>query len=142
MRREREFFRFVLTFQLILLSFNQAFFVQVCIRDEGEKMTAGSGMNPLGTALFFLMAAFLLLIAPSLKLLESCRFSKNAVTVEAEIIKYDPEVQGMAGGRQEIRDFYTIRYLGILSQFIPRQLAAGWLIILKDVLNFKAISKN
>ncbi len=61
-------------------------------------MTAGSGVNPLGKALFFLMAAFLLLIAPSLKLLESYRFSQDAIIVDAEIIQYDPEVQGMAGG--------------------------------------------
>ncbi len=76
-------------------------------------MAEKKGVSPINKAFLSLAIALVLLVAPSLKLLESYRFSQNAVVVEAEITSYDPEVQGMAGGRRQIRDFYTIRYLGV-----------------------------
>ena len=76
-------------------------------------MRSRKGVSPISKALLSLAVALVLLVAPSLKLLESYRFSQNAVDVEAEITSYDPEVQGMAGGRRQIKDFYTIQYLGV-----------------------------
>lgn len=82
------------------------------------KKDRNRGIPTIQKALLALSAALLLLIAPSMNLVESLHFAENAVIGEAKIIAYEPEIRGKAGGRREVRDYYTISYLGLKKQLL------------------------
>ena len=74
-----------------------------------------SGKTPgnLKKGVVCLSLAFILLIPPFLNFMESLNFSQNAISENARIDGYIPEIMGKAGGRREIKDFYIISYAGI-----------------------------